>query len=373
MRWGDANDSMTYVKVISRSPGKPVLVATKLQNGIDLISGNFSVPVIRLWTANGARPCARAALCLFGRIGNKHGKFDVAGSSSETLTLSAPSIYRHLIDANPEFEWDIFGHTWDEQLAPVVRNLFMPRKMVAEQQPKVDNVQSFGETVRRTVILMGNAEVEGHFQYDLVVLMRFDILLLRPLRLADTVNSDRLWTGHWCSIHSKDLAVREVVLNLTNHFQDERYHSSGIFAPSQFSTTGLHDFWFAGSSHIIRHFANWGQSIGAFKDAYGLSSDEIPVHCGHFYTFLYAKHLGLALGHRGVSYIDYTLARYQHCEIVVGNVSGPADVFCSHWEISVRRMCGSWVSMPAGWAHNVCPLAGLQASLAAGSTGCGRF
>lgn len=57
--------------------------------------------------------------------------------------------------------------------------------------------------------------------------MRYDIFFYRPLRLEP--RNGTLWAGHWCSIHSEDLRIREAVLG---------EGVEGVFAPSQFAITG---------------------------------------------------------------------------------------------------------------------------------------
>ncbi|CAE7537723.1 Clec16a [Symbiodinium natans] len=254
-----------------------------------------------------------------------------------------------------------------------VELLQRPVALHAEPQPDLPTVESFGETFRRSVELKRAKEATDGFRYDLVVLMRYDIFFRSPLRLTPAVGSPALWTGHWCSIHAEDLGVREVVLTNDRSIMDVRYRPSGVYAPSQFAPTGLHDFWFAASSHAMDGFASWGAAVPALRTRFGLASDEVPVDVGHFYTFLYAKDLGLPLKFTGLSYIDYTLVRYRHCRLLVGEQIQAPDTFCSHWEISITRQCQSWLPQPRGWATHYCPLAGRRAELTPSGAGCGRF
>ncbi|CAJ1401926.1 unnamed protein product [Effrenium voratum] len=166
-------------------------------------------------------------------------------------------------------------------------------------------------------------------------------------------------------------------MNVLSHSEedwaDPRYRATGVFAPSQFAATGLHDFWFAGASASLDAFAAWGEQREALLPRFGLLSEEIPVDVGHFYTYLHAKQLGLRLAFTGISYLDYTLVRYKDCKLQVGEEIQPPDIFCSHWEISIMRQCQSWLPKPHGWARGLCPVAGRRALLAPGSRSCGRF
>ncbi|CAE7431198.1 Clec16a, partial [Symbiodinium pilosum] len=312
--------------------------------------------------------CGRAALCLFGRVGNLFGPFHEDGSTGEVLEISAPSVWEHVVRANSDLHWDIFAHTWDESLAPAIEAAFAPVALHAEPQPDLPTVQSFGETCRRSVQLKRDKEIKDGMRYDLVVLMR------APLRLSPAVGSAALWSGHWCSIHAEDLSLRELaVLTHDPSFRHVRYRPSGVFAPSQFAPTGLHDFWFAGSSAVMDRFASWGLRVPELRARFGLQSDEVPVDVGHFYTFLHAKELGLPLKFEGISNFDYTLVRYRNCTLLVGEQIRDPDIFCSHWEISMTRECESWRLQQPGWAAQYCPLAGKRAELVPWGKECGPF
>ena len=341
-------------------------------------TSTIKVPVTKLRTRFG-HLCACVALCLFGRVGNLEGKFDDFGSNAEALAISAKSVWEHVIRANSEMQWDIFAHTWDEDMADLILEAYHPRYLRAEQAPFDTAIESFGESVLRSSALRRLEEVRENFRYDLVVLMRYDILFRNPLQLfLEGSSNSTLWSSHWCSIHSEDLSVREVVL--TPEWDpdlvgpDVRFQASGIFAPSQFVETGLHDFWFAANSMVMDQFAQWGRSRTNFIEDFGLYSYDLPLDVGHFHTFHQAKGLELNFRFTGISYLDFTLVRHKDCELKVGEVilTDP-DIFCSHWEVSLMRECQTWVPKPSGWAHHFCPIAGHRAYLTPQSHSCGRF
>ena len=340
-------------------------------------TSSIKVPVTKLRTRFG-HLCACVALCLFGRVGNLEGKFDEFGSNAEALAISAKSVWEHVIRANSEMQWDIFAHTWDEDMADLILEAYHPRYLRAEAAPFDTAIESFGESVLRSSALRRLEEVRENFRYDLVVLMRYDILFRNPLQLSLEGNNSTLWSSHWCSIHSEDLSVREVVL--TPEWDpdlvgpDVRFQATGIFAPSQFVETGLHDFWFAANSMVMDQFAQWGRSRSNFIEHFGLYSYDLPLDVGHFHTFHQAKGLQLDFRFTGISYLDFTLVRHKDCELKVGEVAiSSPDVFCSHWEVSLMRECQTWISKPSGWAHHFCPIAGHRAYLTPQSHSCGRF
>ena len=364
------NSTMQGATVLWREPG-----SAEIQ--LEGSTSTIKVPVTKLRTRFG-HLCACVALCLFGRVGNLEGKFDEFGSNAEALAISAKSVWEHVIRANSEMQWDIFAHTWDEDMADLILEAYHPRYLRAEQAPFDTAIESFGESVLRSSALRRLEEVRENFRYDLVVLMRYDILFRNPLQLFLEGNNSTLWSSHWCSIHSEDLSVREVVL--TPEWDpdlvgpDVRFQASGIFAPSQFVETGLHDFWFAANSMVMDQFAQWGRSRTNFIEDLGLYSYDLPLDVGHFHTFHQAKGLELNFRFTGISYLDFTLVRHKDCELKVGKVilTDP-DVFCSHWEVSLMRECQTWIPKPSGWAHHFCPIAGHRAYLTAQSHSCGRF
>merc|ERR1719506_892275 len=113
--------------------------------------------------------------------------------------------------------------------------------------------------------------------------------------------------------------------------------------PSQFATMGLHDYWFASSSENIDLFATWGASIDDMRSEFGLGSSRLPIHSGHFYTFLYVMKLGLKSRFRGVSYVDYTLVRWRNCVISPGPAIQTENLYCDHIDpFSWERRCNRW-------------------------------
>lgn len=334
------------------------------------------VPINKLRTRFG-HFCACVALCLFGRVGNLEGKFDEAGSSEDALAISAASVWEHVVRANSEMRWDIFAHTWDEDLHDAIQQAYRPRKLHSESNVSWLPVEGFGESLRRSSELRREEEIQGDFRYDLVVVMRYDILFRRPLKLVLDSDVNTLWSSHWCSVHAEDFSVREIVVaseeELLLKAPDPRYHGSGVFAPSQFAPGGLHDFWFAAASETMDSFAQWGAARPRFLEHFGMPSQEVPLDVGHFHSYLHALELGLQLSFTGISYVDFTLVRYRGCELDVGEEISSPDWFCLFWEVSITRRCDSWLPTISGWAHHFCPIAGRRASLKPGGYGCGRF
>eukprot|EP00928_Gymnodinium_smaydae_P037706 TRINITY_DN26134_c0_g1_i1.p1 TRINITY_DN26134_c0_g1~~TRINITY_DN26134_c0_g1_i1.p1 ORF type:complete len:297 (+),score=52.27 TRINITY_DN26134_c0_g1_i1:546-1436(+) len=290
----------------------------------------------------------------------------------QVLQAAAPSILLNVIRANRELAWDIVAHTWDTHLVGAIKDAFNPVLIEAEPQPDVDNVHSFAESTRRSVALKSRLESQGKFRYDLVLLMRYDIYWASPLPIGSAVPTDRLWSGHWCSVHAEDYSLREVILNTTLNVRDFRSRTTGVFAPSQFVLVGLHDYWFAASSRDMDKFAQWGDAIDGLLEKFGLRSPELPEHFGHFYTFLYAKILNLKMGYTSVSYLDYRLVRHRECKLYLGDQVKNQHLFCGNWNILLSE-CDDWVLMPHGGALLFCPVAGRRAHLESGSRGCGKF
>ena len=123
-------------------------------------TSSIKVPVTKLRTRFG-HLCACVALCLFGRVGNLEGKFDEFGSNAEALAISAKSVWEHVIRANSEMQWDIFAHTWDEDMADLILEAYHPRYLRAEAAPFDTAIESFGESVLRSSALRRLEEVRG--------------------------------------------------------------------------------------------------------------------------------------------------------------------------------------------------------------------
>jgi len=330
-------------------------------------------------------------------MGNDKGRYAEHGSSLETLKIAAPTIWAHVIEANPDYAFDIVAHTWDVALGEEIQRAFNPIEMEATEQPEhLDSVGSFGEAVSRTTSLKRRAEARFGQLYDLVVLMRYDIFFRRPLLLNGLNLHKSLWTGFWCSVNAVDLSAREIRLigkdedllseehraqNPSKEWQDMamkylKLYSfpQGVFAPSQFINFGLHDYWFAASSKNIDRFGAWGSAVEDLRNETGLGTSQLPLHSGHFYTFLYATALGLESRFVGLPYVDYTLVRWRECEIVPADQIHPENLICVDANpVSFQRACGQWLYSYPGWGLARCPLAGRRAVLLPGSRGCWRF
>lgn len=297
------------------------------------------------------RPCMRAALCFFGRVGNTWSSYSGNGSTREALDLSAPTVWEHVILANSaEFEFDIMAHTWDVELGQDIRSVYRLKDLDAREQPEWTfeksghNVHSFGEATRRAAALKARVEAREGFVYDLVVLMRYDIEWRSPMELSRMIAgnlTDSLWTGFWCSVHAQDLKVRNVVLVPPEEPEGRLSRHSGVFAASQWNTVALHDYWFVGSSANIDRFAQWGERINDMyeKEVRPVASWTV-FHSGHFYTYLYARSIGLWIKRSAVSYVDYTLLRWRHCRILAGDYVTPPDIMCHKWTYG-RAACNS--------------------------------
>lgn len=326
-----------------------------------------------------------AVLCLYGRVGNLDDKFDHGGSTPEALAVSAPAVWKHVVDANRAyFAMDVVAQTWDVELAAAIEAAYRPIALDASPQPPVDNLRSFGEAMKRATALKAEVEKRQGFRYDLVVLMRYDIFWRRPLRLDQIAASNlsgKLWTGHWCSVHAEDLSVRNVFLAPVGTAADNLtlVHTSGVFAPSPLARAAFHDYWFAASSETMDRFASWGDDVDTLFEKY-VKPTGAPwdiFHSGHFYTKLHADALRLQPAHVALSYMDYTLLRWRNCELVVGDVALPSDIVCGmvtfgDWDGA--RVCPHWAFAPQpDLVLSTCPLAGLRATVTASSHSCGRF
>jgi hypothetical protein len=138
----------------------------------------------------------RAALCIRGAISNKNIRYSLKDSintcANEYINFKAvyASIRKHIIDANPEYDVDIFIHSWSYMLEKELVSLYQPRRAIFEdnamynteiekrcQEPSDFGGISQALAIKKVIELKESYEKEESVTYDIVILFRPDVLI----------------------------------------------------------------------------------------------------------------------------------------------------------------------------------------------------
>jgi len=212
----------------------------------------------------------KIALCLHGLVGSIQGKNqDLKGGSDKVLEHSFYHNDRYILGSDV----DVFIHSWSTELEKEMLEMYKPKK--ATIQPQIDftvpdYIQSdykraFSHLSRwysyqQAVNLKSAYEAEHNFQYDFVLVQRFDLCWNRSIEF-ESFKQDRIYVGYG------DLDVNK-----------------------EWS-----DRWFIASSPISNKFATLIDCIEAYMGPNGSlpSSKQYAGISSHFLTRHHAQQLGI--------------------------------------------------------------------------------
>lgn len=142
----------------------------------------------------------KAALCIRGGLSKSSGRFLHAGDlyNDTTKYIKYTSVYKsilkHIIQANPEYDVDVFIHCWNEDLQDNIISLYNPVKYLFENNNKYtdeitslcSNRDDFGGishslSIRKVLELQEEYSNANNIQYDIVVLFRPDVLIWKDM------------------------------------------------------------------------------------------------------------------------------------------------------------------------------------------------
>jgi len=190
----------------------------------------------------------RIALCFRGLTG-----FNKPTTDGESRPLNPRLGFRYHLQSiiqpnlNAGHEIDIFLHSWSIEHKQELLNLYKPKRYLLEEQfqfstkRKVEDgflpkdvrrefgIKSFYASGKKVVDLKKDEERKGQFQYDAVMLLRYDVALKPPTKL-----------------HIEDYNMKYFYSN-----QNFRY----AFEIPNKNTTHIMDYWFLSNSKYIDQYS----------------------------------------------------------------------------------------------------------------------
>jgi len=138
----------------------------------------------------------KAAVCLRGAVSKKTTRYTYKDSIYTDIDeyinykAVAASIKKHIVEANPDYDVDIFIHCWSYELESDISLLYQPklakfednRQYSSEIESKCQTPFDFGGisqalSIERVLKLKEKYEEDNSFTYDIVVLFRPDVII----------------------------------------------------------------------------------------------------------------------------------------------------------------------------------------------------
>ncbi len=147
------------------------------------------------------------AICLSGAVAKVGERFLTQGSLYDkgeyiNINVCHNSTIKHIVNSNPNYVFDFFIHSWNEDLETNLVSLYQPKKYQfennlnynAEINSKIKEPTDFAGASKalsmcKSLRLMESYAKEDDIKYDLVIIYRPDIILFKDINLANYDNS----------------------------------------------------------------------------------------------------------------------------------------------------------------------------------------
>jgi len=204
----------------------------------------------------------RIAFCLTGLIGGKmpHGQ---GGCDQEILELGYKHYKKHIFDANPDCEIDVFCHSADVEFEDEINRLYQPKKSLYIEQPEF-NIPEWvgGESIRKTshyhkwfshkkvMELRKEYEQEIGCEYDFVYIGRYDIAWTTDI-IFKNLNLNKFYITNWNRLSYKDQPIENAdwykmveIDELMQNGNPQYEHITSKLVGYPYNNEGIMDSWF---------------------------------------------------------------------------------------------------------------------------------
>ena len=222
----------------------------------------------------------RIALCLSGIVGGTGGA-DGKGDMVDLYKIFN-QYKKHILDLN---EVDVFLHSWSVDVEDVVCDLYKPKGKKFEEQIMFHDINkgkhrntngshlfySRWYSINEAMKLKKEYEKENDFEYDMVMISRFDLLWFTDIDF-ENYDSKYFWISNW------------------NHNGPGK---RGPYGSQRKAGRGFLDFWFFSNSKDMDKFASLYDSVenGEFFKTY--PSSDGGRTSSHVISKQYSNLLGL--------------------------------------------------------------------------------
>jgi hypothetical protein len=164
----------------------------------------------------------KLAICLFGISFDEQSSVKRKRDYKESLK----HIQENIISFNKDtYDVDFFFHSWENSEMNTIIDSYQPKSYIFEKQKyfinvngvpvetdrlreslQVHNCQSMFYSIKRALELKKDYETQNNFEYDMVLLSRFDCIYLIPLDLMQ-INKDNIYFMKTCKYYLNDVEL----------------------------------------------------------------------------------------------------------------------------------------------------------------------
>lgn len=198
----------------------------------------------------------RIAICFYGMSPNGHNK-----KINILEDFTYPTFKKHILNINNNHILDVFVHAWDVKNPDLIDDKYKPIKKIYESNKVFDATSSafnaflsHSYSIHQVVSLKTQYEMENNIIYDLVMLMRFDLVWFKDI-LFDNMDGNYLY------------------LSSNKNLEENKIETHKNLKPYE---CGIPDLWFISSSHNMNEFSKLYDNISTF--IIGMDKRFINVH-----------------------------------------------------------------------------------------------
>ena len=158
------------------------------------------------------------------------------------------SIFKHIVNANADCEFDFFLHGWNLDLENELVNLYKPKTYLFEDNniyneeisslisdPSDFGGISSGLSIKKSLQLKEDCEEENDMKYDIIIIYRYDVLLCTDMILksydvnraiyVNSWNGSRLADFHFVMSSNNAIEFKYLYDSVLSHNNKHKFHS----------------------------------------------------------------------------------------------------------------------------------------------------
>lgn len=160
----------------------------------------------------------RVAICIKGAVSKKGGTHDRFYNAGDVYrdgvyvdyVAVRNSVHEHIIEPNPNYKFDFFLHGWNVDLEKDLTELYLPKMHLFENNNLynevitaiIDRPTDFGGvsgslSMKKSLELMEMYEIKNNFEYDLVIVYRYDVLIWKNMPLDEYLTDKYMYVNAW--------------------------------------------------------------------------------------------------------------------------------------------------------------------------------
>lgn len=183
----------------------------------------------------------RAAICLSGAMSKMSGRFLTPQSLYDdnpyvNFIICFNSLKKHIVEANPDYIFDFYIHSWNEDLKNNLIDLYNPKKYIFENAylyntdiiPKMKSKDDFGG-ISKSISMKKSINLVEEYLFDTGYIIKYDVgIVYRPdLFLCKNINLNNYNLNKiYVNGHDDSEGDFHFIMNLQNLFKFKNLYDS---------------------------------------------------------------------------------------------------------------------------------------------------